>query len=45
MTGASTGIGREAADLVAFPASDVVANMHGEHVPVDGARRKALLER
>jgi NAD(P)-dependent dehydrogenase (short-subunit alcohol dehydrogenase family) len=35
----------EVASLVAFLASDVAASVHGAHVPIDGAQRKALMER
>ncbi len=36
---------QEVANLVAFLASDVAASVHGAHVPIDGAQRKALMER
>lgn len=35
----------EVAALVTFLASDVAASVHGAHVPIDGAQRKALMER
>lgn len=36
---------QEVANLVAFLASDAAASVHGAHVPIDGAQRKALMER
>src|SRR5699024_3964672 len=47
---ASIPIGRitqpqEVAALVAFMASDLAPTLHGAHVPIDGAQRKALMER
>jgi NAD(P)-dependent dehydrogenase (short-subunit alcohol dehydrogenase family) len=36
---------QEVAALVTFLASDVAASVHGAHVPIDGAQRKALMER
>ncbi len=36
---------QEVASLVAFLASDVAASVHGAHVQIDGAQRKALMER
>ncbi|UPK74973.1 SDR family NAD(P)-dependent oxidoreductase [Nocardioidaceae bacterium SCSIO 66511] len=35
----------EVAALVTFLASDIAASVHGAHVPIDGAQRKALMER
>lgn len=35
----------EVAALVAFVASDLAASVHGAHIPIDGAQRKALMER
>jgi NAD(P)-dependent dehydrogenase (short-subunit alcohol dehydrogenase family) len=35
----------EVAALVAFLASDVSASLHGAHIPIDGAQRKALMDR
>ncbi|GAA1138903.1 SDR family NAD(P)-dependent oxidoreductase [Nocardioides aquiterrae] len=36
---------QEVAALVTFLASDVAASVHGAHIPIDGAQRKALMER
>lgn len=36
---------KEVANLVTFLASDAAASVHGAHVPIDGAQRKALMER
>lgn len=36
---------QEVANLVSFLASDVAASVHGAHIPIDGAQRKALMER
>lgn len=35
----------EVAALVTFLASDVAASLHGANIPIDGAQRKALMER
>lgn len=35
----------EVAALVSFLASDLAASVHGAHIPIDGAQRKALMER
>jgi len=47
---ASISLGRitqpqEVAALVSFLASDVARSVHGAHIPIDGAQRKALMER
>lgn len=36
---------QEVAALVAFLASDIAYTVHGAHIPIDGAQRKALMER
>lgn len=35
----------EVAALVTFLASDIAASVHGAHIPIDGAQRKALMDR
>lgn len=35
----------EVAALVAFVASDLAYTLHGAHIPIDGAQRKALMDR
>lgn len=35
----------EVAALVTFVASDAARSVHGAHIPIDGAQRKALMER
>lgn len=35
----------EVAALVAFVASDLAFTLHGAHIPIDGAQRKALMDR